>query len=192
MVKKLLAPLAALTLVLATAGLALAWVQPSLTPRCAPDENSYAWTINLHQEDNFSVDWSFESNFASFATIDFGSAGDHDFTTPRGGSTIYVRWSSQHDSTAQANADSGLCQQQSVAESVQESVAQSVAESVSESVAQSAEQSVEAGTGTPEATIPDSSIAGNGSSPWPTVIFGLVLVTSLGSLAYANVRVAKR
>jgi hypothetical protein len=195
-VKKLLAPVAALTMVLATAGLALAWVQPSLAPKCAPDENSYAWTINLHQEGNFSVDWSFQSNFAGFATVDFGSAGDHDFTTVRGGSTLYVRWSSDHASKAQANADADLCEQpideESVAESVAESVQESVAASVAESAGQSAEQSVEAGTGTPVASIPDSSVSGNGSSPLPTVIFSMLLVASLGSLAYSNVRVAKR
>lgn len=192
--KKLLAPAVALTMLLATAGLALAWVQPSLTPKCAPDENSYAWTINLHQEGNYSVDWSFQSNFAGSTTVDFASAGDHDFTTARGGSTLYVRWSSDHASKAQANANSELCEQtvveQSVAESVTEAV-QSVAASVAESVVQSAEQSVEAGTGTPGASIPDSSISGSGSSPLPTIIFSMLLVASLGSLAYGNVRVAK-
>jgi len=66
-----------------------------------------------------------------------------------------------------------------------------VAESVAESVGQSAEQSVEAGTGTPGASIPDSSVSPNGSGPPPTVIFSMLLVASLGSLAYSNVRVAK-
>lgn len=189
--KKLLAPAVAVTMLLATAGLALAWVQPSLTPKCAPNENSFAWTINLHQEKDYSVDWSFQSNFTGFATVDFGSAGDHDFTTVRGGSTLYVRWSSDHASKAQANANSELCEQPAVEQSVAETVLESVAESVAESVGQSAEQSVEAGTGTPGASIPDSSVSGNGSGPLPTVIFSMLLVASLGSLAYSNVRVAK-
>ncbi|MEO8252371.1 MAG: hypothetical protein ABI578_07845 [Chloroflexota bacterium] len=243
MKKKLLAPVVALGLVLATAGIALAWAQPTLTARCAPDENSYAWTINLHTESNYRVDWSFQSTFAGFATVDFASAGGHDFTTPRGGSTLYVRWTSDHASKAQATANADLCEQQSVAESVVQSVEQSVAESVQESVAesvdqsvaesvaqsveqsvaesvqesvaesvdqsvaesvaqsvdqsvaestgQSAEQSVEGGTGTPAASIPDSSMSVNGSSPLPTVIFGFLLLASLGALAYTNVKVVK-
>ncbi|HET6380749.1 MAG TPA: Ig-like domain-containing protein [candidate division Zixibacteria bacterium] len=51
------------------------------------------------------------------------------------------------------------------------------------------EQSVEAGTGTPAASIPDSAMANlGGPSPIPTVVFGLILLASLGALAWANVR----
>jgi hypothetical protein len=118
-----------------------------------------------------------------------------------------VRWTSDHTSTAQADANKDLCVQPSVAESVPASVEQSipasvaesvpasveqsVAASVEQSVAASVEQSVEAGTGTPQPSIPNGALSGNGSSPLPTVIFSLVLLASLGTLAYTNVRVAR-
>ncbi len=178
--RRLLAPLAAIGLTLAVAGTVLAWVQPILTSDCAPDANSYAWKINLHSEDNYSIDWSFDSGFAGATTVDFGSSGDHSFTTPRGGATLYVRWSSDHSSKAQADANGDLCEKESQAESVAESVAQSV------------EQSVEAGTGTPAGSLPNSSLSGTGSNPLTTVVFSLVLVGSLSALAYGNVRVTKK
>jgi hypothetical protein len=69
---------------------------------------------------------------------------------------------------------------------------QSVAESASEaeSVAESAsgEQSVEAGTGTPEESTPDGAFFGAGASSLPTIAFSLILLASLGGLAYANVK----
>jgi hypothetical protein len=81
---------------------------------------------------------------------------------------------------------------ESVAESVNESVAESVNESVNESVAESGEQSVEAGTGTPAASIPNGALPSGGSSPLPMIAFSLILLTSLGSLAYANVKAVRK
>jgi hypothetical protein len=65
---------------------------------------------------------------------------------------------------------------------------ESVAGSVPASVPASGEQSVEAGTGTPEESTADSSFFGAGSSALPTILFSLVLLASLGTLAYANVK----
>jgi len=83
---------------------------------------------------------------------------------------------------------------ESVSESVPESVSESVPESVSESVAASAsgEQSVEAGTGTPAASIPNGALPSGGSSPLPMIAFSLILLTSLGSLAFANVKAVRK
>ncbi len=81
---------------------------------------------------------------------------------------------------------------ESVAESVEQSVAESEAESVAESVEQSGEQSVEAGTGTPEESTPDGALFGNGASPLPTIAFSLILLASLGGLAFANVKSVRR
>jgi hypothetical protein len=53
------------------------------------------------------------------------------------------------------------------------------------------EQTVEANTGTPAATVANTSLNGNGSSPLPTIMFSMVLLASLGTLAYTNVKVAK-
>jgi hypothetical protein len=78
----------------------------------------------------------------------------------------------------------------SVAESIPASVAESIPASVGESVAESAsgEQSVEAGTGTPAESQPNSSLFFNGSGPLATIAFSLILLASLGTLAYANVK----
>jgi hypothetical protein len=65
---------------------------------------------------------------------------------------------------------------------------QSVAESAEESVPASGEQSVEAGTGTPEESAPDGALSLNGVGPLPTIAFSLILLASLGGLAYANVK----
>jgi hypothetical protein len=191
-VKRLLAPTAALALLLAMAGVALAWTAPALSAECAPDGSHFAWKIHLPSESNYNIDWSFDSGFATFSTINFGSSGDHDFTTDRGGTTLYVRWSSDTGVKAHAAADDSLCQQPSVEESVAESTAASVEESVAESTAESvAEQTVEAGTGTPAATIPNTSLDGTGSGPLPTIVFSVVLLGSLGILAYGNVKLAR-
>ena len=53
-------------------------------------------------------------------------------------------------------------------------------------------QVVEAGTGTPAATIPNTSLDGGGSNPLPTILFSIVLLASLGTLAYTNVKVVPR
>lgn len=168
--RKLLAPVAAVALVLSMVGTVLAWAHPTLTADCAPDANSLAWKINLvGPEANYKVDWSFDASFAGATTTDFGTAGDHSFTTPRGGWTLYVRWSSHHGSHASAAANLELCTQSH----------------------QSAEQSVEAGTGTPAGTIPDSSVASNGSNPIPTILFSMLLLGSLTTMVVTNVKTAK-
>jgi hypothetical protein len=84
---------------------------------------------------------------------------------------------------------------QSVAESasVAESVPASVPASAEQSVAASAsgEQSVEAGTGTPAGSISNGAVNGSNSSPLPTIAFSLILLASLGTLAYANVKTVR-
>lgn len=292
--KRLLAPLAALTLIAATAGIALAWQPPTLTSSCAPDENSFAWTIDLPgPEDNYKVDLSWD-NFATapFATIDFGSAGSHDFTTSRGGPILYVRWTSDPSKKASLSGDTELCVQPEpgieivksndagdgtiepgtevtytyavtntgnthlVDVVVEDQIMGSdnlacdpvafdssdgndddildpgetwtftctstlegttsneacVSANVSDSegtvdeqaepvedcddntveVSHSPEQTVEAGTGTPAASVPNSALGGGGPNPLPTILFSLVLLGSLGTLAYTNVKVVAR
>jgi hypothetical protein len=55
----------------------------------------------------------------------------------------------------------------------------------------STEQSVEAGTGTPAASVPNTAIgSGSGSMQLPTLLFGLLLVASLGGLLVLNVKSA--
>jgi hypothetical protein len=53
------------------------------------------------------------------------------------------------------------------------------------------EQSVEAGTGTPAASVPNTAIgSGSGSMQLPTILFGVLLVASLGGLLILNVKSA--
>jgi hypothetical protein len=64
----------------------------------------------------------------------------------------------------------------------------SASESAEQSVEASGEQSVEAGTGTPEESVSDGALFLNGVGPLPTIAFSLILLASLGTLAYANVK----
>jgi hypothetical protein len=72
--------------------------------------------------------------------------------------------------------------------SVQCSEAESVAESASASAEASGEGSQKAGEGTPEGSQGDTSLLFNGSGPLATIAFSLILLASLGTLAYANVK----
>jgi len=98
---------------------------------------------------------------------------------------------SADESVAESVAESA---DESVAESADESVAESADESVgegesgAESASESGNQGVEAGTGTPAESTPDGALPFGGSSPLPTIAFSLILLASLGGLAYANVK----
>jgi hypothetical protein len=52
-------------------------------------------------------------------------------------------------------------------------------------------QSVEAGTGTPAQSQADTALSQNGGSPLPTIAFSLLLLASLATLAYANVKTVR-
>jgi hypothetical protein len=61
-----------------------------------------------------------------------------------------------------------------------------------ETPAETPEGSVAGGTGTPEPSQPDTAMGlQGGPSPVPTVAFALILLTALGTLAWANVKVAR-
>ena len=81
---------------------------------------------------------------------------------------------------------------QSVPPSAEGSVKASVSASVPASVPASAEGSVKAGTGTPAASTSNTALFGDGSNPLPTIVFSLILLASLGTLAYANVKTVRR
>jgi uncharacterized repeat protein (TIGR01451 family) len=292
-VRKLLAPVAAAGLLLAMVTTVFGW-HATLTSDCAPNANTFAWKINLHTEANYKIDFSFDSDFETFWTVDFLTQGDHSFTTPRSGETLYFRWFTDHTSKGQADADGELCppppepgieirksndaadtvepgtlvkytyeventgdlplsdvvvndqiegsdntacqlvayqssdgndddildpgetwtftctttlqstttNQACVSANVDEDV---VTDKVDEQpavvedcddneveVSHSPEQLIEAGTGTPAATVPNTSLDGSGPSPLPTILFSMVLLASLGTLAYTNVKVVAR
>ena len=96
------------------------------------------------------------------------------------------------DNSAQENAfETGVQCVSTTIVVAQPSVAQSVAPSVAQSVAASAEQSVKAATGTPSASVANTSLSQNGASPLPTIVFSLILLASLVTLAYANVKTVR-
>jgi uncharacterized repeat protein (TIGR01451 family) len=59
-------------------------------------------------------------------------------------------------------------------------------------VSASPQQSVEAGTGTPAATQPNTALNAPGGGVLPTILFSFILIGTLGTLAYTNVRVLRR
>jgi hypothetical protein len=59
---------------------------------------------------------------------------------------------------------------------------------VAESVPASGEGSQKAGEGTPEGSTSNGALALSGSGALPTIAFSLILLASLGALAYANVK----
>ena len=92
-----------------------------------------------------------------------------------------------------ANQDLKVAEQQVEAcDDVKVEVSQSPKESQSAQETPSPEQSVEAGTGTPAESQPDTSLSGTGGGVIPTILFSLVLIGSLGTLAWTNVRAMRR
>jgi hypothetical protein len=94
---------------------------------------------------------------------------------------------SEAESVAESESEpESVAESESQPESVGESESQP--ESVGESESASGEQSEKAGEGTPAASISDGALSLNGSSPLPAIAFSLILLASLGALAYANVK----
>lgn len=56
---------------------------------------------------------------------------------------------------------------------------------------ESGDQAVKGDTGTPEGSMPDGAQSLGGSSPLPTIAFSLILLASLGALAFANVKAGR-
>ncbi|MDQ6859247.1 MAG: LPXTG cell wall anchor domain-containing protein [Chloroflexota bacterium] len=90
-------------------GEAGAWSAPTLRAVCAPSGTQLGWTITLPQENDFKIDMAFNSAFTGATTTNFGTAGAHAFTTARGGTTLWVRWSSDHAVNTSAVANTTLC-----------------------------------------------------------------------------------
>ncbi|HET9416314.1 MAG TPA: prealbumin-like fold domain-containing protein [Candidatus Limnocylindria bacterium] len=88
---------------------ALGWTKPSLGAECAPDADSYAWTITLTQEPDYLIQFSWTADFADTWTVNFGSAGMHSFTTDRDGSTLYARWKNDKAKQDSEAANGDLC-----------------------------------------------------------------------------------
>lgn len=106
--RKLLAPVAALALLLGMVSTVFGW-QATLASDCAPDPNHFAWKINLITTENtYLVELSFDEDFEDSWEVDFLTKGLHSFTTERDGETLYFRWS---DAKGKADADGDLCKE---------------------------------------------------------------------------------
>ena len=90
-----------------------------------------------------------------------------------------------------AGESAGQSAGESAGQSAGESAGQSDGQSAGESAGQSGEQTVEAGTGTPGESNPDTAGVFGGGSPIPTILFSLILLGSLASLAVINVKGAR-
>ncbi len=82
-------------------------------------------------------------------------------------------------------------EQESPSPTPSESESESQSESESESESASGEGSQGGTTATPEESVGDGAFGFGGTNPVSTVLFSLILLASLGSLAYANVRSAR-
>jgi len=131
------------------------------------------------------------SNLSGSGTIDVVLPVTHPFTLVTGG--VLGVFATEDPTVEGFQSWSGKTNSLncSEAESVPESAPESAPASAEQSVEASGEQSVEAGTGTPEESTPDGSLFGNGSNPLPTIAFSLILLASLGGLAYANVKTVR-
>ena len=141
-----------------------------------------------------------QSNFVSVDISGLDGSGTLDVTVPvttsfqlsGGGVLGVIAQDSSNTDVSNSKSNSVQCSEaQSVAESVPASAEQSVAASAEQSVAASGEQSVEAGTGTPAGSIGSGAASGSNSSPLPTIAFSLILLASLGTLAFANVKTVR-
>jgi hypothetical protein len=184
--RRFLSGAAGVVLALGLAATTLAWANIAVSAECAPDEQTFAWTIQLPAgENNYELDWSFSADFSTFTTVDFGSAGEHPFTTLRSGTTLYVRWSSEHDTMAQAAANRELCASVTSTPTPEGSAKGGIG-----SPAASPEGNVQGGTGTPAAGVPDTAQPATGfPSSLPALVFGAILILSVSALALANIKV---
>ena len=196
--------LAVTILVLAGAGTALAWANPSLQSDCAPNENSYAWWVTLPgDEPNYNFDWTFDTgNWASGGTGNAGGTEPFYFTTSRGGSTLHVRWSSDHNAKASATANAELCENKETPTPTPDEGTPTPTPDEGTPTptpdegtpTPTPEGTAAGGTGTPAGgSIPDTALSlQNQSGSMATIAFGLILVAALGALAFANVRSSRR
>src|SRR3989344_6643310 len=90
-------------------GVAFAWHSPVLRALCAPDSDTYSFPINLTPESNQNIELSWASNFSNSWMINFVTPGLHTFTTNTNGTTLWIRYVSDHNATAHVAVNSTLC-----------------------------------------------------------------------------------
>lgn len=167
-------------------------IEPVESGDFADPDSDFEVTITVHDTADGQT-FDFSANLGVDAV--FAKGGD------QGNLYIYDPAETEDDGLHAPVNDSGkfanlshisFCFNETPTESASPSEAEeSVAESAEQSVEASGEQSEKAGEGTPEESQTDSALSGLGSSPLATIAFSLILLTSLGALAYANVKTVR-
>jgi hypothetical protein len=91
-----------------TASLVFAWTPPLITSNCTSDQSVHNWTITLTHESNYSIQWANNSSFSGATTVTM-HYGANSLTTPASVTTLYVRWTSDHNSKNHATWNGGIC-----------------------------------------------------------------------------------
>jgi outer membrane biosynthesis protein TonB len=85
-----------------------AWAPPGIASVCSSDQATHNWTITLASESNYSIQWADNSSFTSATTVTM-HVGANSLSTPATVTTLYVRWSSDHNSKSSAAWTGGAC-----------------------------------------------------------------------------------
>jgi hypothetical protein len=163
-------------------------IEPVESGDFADPNSDFEVTITVHETADGQT-FDFSANLGVDAV--FAKGGD------AGNLYVYSPAETEDDGLHAPVNDSGkfanlshisFCFNETPEESASPSEAQ---ESAEQSVEASGEQSQKAGEGTPEESQADSALSALGSSPLATIAFSLILLASLGTLAYANVKAAR-
>jgi hypothetical protein len=133
------------------------------------------------------------STLTGYPSLNWNAAGQAIFDNGCNGAEEepVVEAESEPESVVESeSAPESVVEAESEPESVveAESEPESVVEAESATESASGEQGEKAGEGTPAESISDGALSLGGSSPLPTIAFSLILLASLGALAYANVK----
>jgi hypothetical protein len=88
-----------------------AWNGPIVTPLCAPDSTNFAFKVTLTQEENYKMQWSWNTDFSGATAITL-NMGDNTVIVPRGthkNDLWYIRYVSDTGSVGSAKANGDLC-----------------------------------------------------------------------------------
>ena len=162
--RRLLPLISALILFLSAAGSVMAWSDPDLQAACAPDENSYAWSIWLPTESNYDMEFSWNSNFSSAWDVIVPSNGVHLFTTARGGSPCTSGFEDDHGANDSQVANGELCEPETPTPSPTPEGSQA---GETGSPTPTPEGSQAGATGTPAASLPNTALGTSGAGGTP-------------------------
>ena len=95
-----------------TTAAVLAWTSPSIASVCSNDQAVHNWTVTLSgPSSDFGpndIQWAADAAFTSPTSVTM-VAGANSLSTPSSVTTLYVRWSADHNSKANATWNGGPC-----------------------------------------------------------------------------------